>query len=295
MNISYFRVADLIFKVSLPQGKNSEKLLPAFSPFVCNFQAEDELLFHFSAGDVSIPSADSPVLEESVNDLGYVRLQKAGEGYRIELRSRIDSAVHLMYSDTAFTRVEAEICWEDPYVSHVLTSLLRIVCSQAVLNHGGIALHAAAVIYQKQAYLFMGCSGTGKSTHARLWQKAFEGCELLNDDNPIVRIKGDQVWAYGTPWSGKTPCYRNLSYPVGGIARLNQSAENKFFPQQDVGAFTTLLPGCSVIRQDNGLYDELCDTLVALTKLVPTGRLSCRIDEDAAWVCLHGFKKITKQ
>ena len=77
-------------------------------------------------------------------------------------------------------------------------------------------------------YLFLGHSGTGKSTHARQWLAAFDDAWLLNDDNPIVRVMEDgEVRVYGSPWSGKTPCYNNAYARVRGIVKLSQAPHNK--------------------------------------------------------------------
>ncbi len=76
--------------------------------------------------------------------------------------------------------------------------------------------------------MFLGPSGTGKSTHASLWLENVEGTELVNDDNPVVRILDDgSIKVYGSPWSGKTPCYLNVNYPLGGIVNLIQASHNK--------------------------------------------------------------------
>ena len=57
--------------------------------------------------------------------------------------------------------------------------------------------------------MLLGKSGTGKSTHSRLWLKYIPDTKLLNDDNPAVRIMDNNtIMIYGTPWSGKTPCYK---------------------------------------------------------------------------------------
>ena len=63
----------------------------------------------------------------------------------------------------------------------------------------------------------MGKSGTGKSTHSRLWLENVPGATLLNDDNPIVRLTLVGAIVYGSPWSGKTPCYKNESAPLAGV------------------------------------------------------------------------------
>ncbi|MBO6066250.1 MAG: transposase, partial [Lachnospiraceae bacterium] len=89
-------------------------------------------------------------------------------------------------------------------------------------NHVHLLMHASVTMHAGKGYLFLGKSGTGKSTHSQLWINNIEGCELLNDDNPVLRVEDDgSVRVYGSPWSGKTPCYRNLDVPVGAIVDLH--------------------------------------------------------------------------
>ena len=128
-------------------------------------------------------------------------------------------------------------------------------------------------------------SGTGKSTHASLWLKHIAGSELLNDDNPTVRIVGGEPVAYGTPWSGKTPCYRQLAFPIDGIVRLVQAPSNRFKLLEDIDAFIAIYPGCSVIAEDMALCNGLYDTLVSLAGLVRVGTLECLPDREAALLC----------
>ena len=111
------------------------------------------------------------------------------------------------------------------------------------------------------------------------------GCELLNDDNPTIRLTDEGCMVYGTPWSGKTPCYKDKRCLLAGMARLKQARENRFFLQEDIGAFAAVLPGCSVIRKDAAHYDALCATLVELVGKVRTGLMLCLPNKDAAIVC----------
>ena len=107
-----------------------------------------------------------------------------------------------------------------------------------------------------------------------------------------VRRVGDGAVAYGTPWSGKTPCYRNLSYPIGGMVRLSQAPANRFVRRREVDAFVVLYPGCSVITDDERLNGALCDTLARLTERVTVGTLECLPDEAAARLCWQNLYAI---
>lgn len=66
----------------------------------------------------------------------------------------------------------------------------------------GLEVHACGMVdSQGRGYLFLGSSGTGKSTMARLWQGQ-TGVTVLSDDRIILRQKGGDFWMHGTPWHG---------------------------------------------------------------------------------------------
>jgi hypothetical protein len=91
--------------------------------------------------------------------------------------------------------------------------------------------------------------------------------------------------AYGTPWSGKTPCYKNECYPVAGIARLQQAGTNRFTPLEGPDAFAALLPSCSAIRQDAHLQEALYHTLIRISEQVSVGWMECLPEQAAAREC----------
>jgi hypothetical protein len=146
--------------------------------------------------------------------------------------------------------------------------------------------HAAAVSLDGKGYMFLGKSGTGKSTHARLWIQNLHGVELMNDDNPAVSVKPDgTAVVYGTPWSGKTPCYKNISAPLGGIVLLSQAPYNKIARLNGIGAYAAIVPSISGKRWDSKLADGLHDTENALATNIPVWHLDCLPDADAAHLC----------
>lgn len=283
-----YQVADYIFEVVLPQGMRAEEMLPSFRDFVCT--EEGPLLFRFDATAEGNGSEVVELLDESVNDMGHVKVWRTTEGYQIEAHHELCEQTHVVTADREFRHIRAAIRWEARYAEQMLSSLLRIVFSQAMLREEGIGIHASAVTHKGKAYLFLGKSGTGKSTHARLWLQHIPGTELINDDNPAIRIKEGTAYAYGTPWSGKTPCYRNVCYPIGGIARLRQAPHNRFRQLDDVEAFMALLPGCAVIKQDTALYDALCNKLTWLAENITIGMMECLPDGEAALCMGEGLR-----
>ena len=163
---------------------------------------------------------------------------------------------------------------------------LMIMFAMASACLGTVLFHAAAVSLEGRGYMFLGKSGTGKSTHARLWLQNIPGTELMNDDNPAVRIKADgTAVVYGTPWSGKTPCYRNICAPIGGIVLLSQAPYNKIVRLNGIGAYAAVVPSISGKRWDSRIADGLHETENMLASSIPVWHLDCLPDADAALIC----------
>ena len=56
-----------------------------------------------------------------------------------------------------------------------------------------------------------------------MWLRCIPGCDLMNDDNPVVRVIDGEAMIYGSPWSGKTPCYRQVKAPLGAITQIDRA------------------------------------------------------------------------
>lgn len=292
-NEYYFRVAGLLFSVALPDGWDVETILPSFHPFRCKTCSEEKAIFRVLATTQSFADDGkrTELLEDSPNDIGRTRLFRSTDGYCVEINNDTtqNGLVHTMITDPHFESATAYIRPEDLSMGAVLSSMVRFLFAQAVLEHDGVFVHASCVSMEGKSYLFLGKSGTGKSTHARQWLQAFPDCRLLNDDNPALRIEDGKVMVYGTPWSGKTSCYKNEGYPVAGIARLRQAKTNSFSLLEGPEIFAALLPSCSAIRQDAGLLEALYCTLIQIAEQVTVGCMECLPNIDAARVCYNSL------
>lgn len=171
-----------------------------------------------------------------------------------------------------------------------IDNALMVLYALATANQGTVLFHASAVNYEGRGYMFLGKSGTGKSTHAGLWVKHIEGAVLMNDDNPVVRISDGIATVYGSPWSGKTACYRNVSSPLGGIVLLSQAPYNKIQRLEGLEAYVALMSSISGKRWDKGIADGLYQTENYLASHVPMWHLECLPDEEAAIVCQTTIK-----
>ena len=153
----------------------------------------------------------------------------------------------------------------------------------AAVARQAAAIHSSVISLNGGAVLFLGESGTGKSTHTRLWREHIPGAELLNDDSPIIRATDSEALVHGSPWSGKTPCYRNESCPIAAVVRLSQAPHNRIRRLRPIESIGALLPSAPpAFARDERLSDDTCGLLSRLIAQVPVYHLECLPDAAAA-------------
>lgn len=160
-----------------------------------------------------------------------------------------------------------------------------------LLEHGGFMLHSSAVAVDGRAYLFSAPSGTGKSTHTRLWREVFgERAIIINDDKPALRIINGEVIAYGTPWSGKSDLNENMGVPVGGICVLERSEVNFIEPLDEAAAVFAIL-NQTLRPKGERLMSSLLGLLDEVIGRTPVWRMGCNISPEAARMAYEAMSK----
>lgn len=152
-------------------------------------------------------------------------------------------------------------------------------------------MHGSAIMYKGKAYIFIAPSGTGKSTHTRLWKERFgDDVTIINDDKPFLTFRGDKVYVCGTPWRGKHNIGQNIECELGGICILTRGGYDEICCISPADAVQ------DVIRQSNlHWYKE--NTLLALElidkllQLVPVYHLACTPTIDAVEICCKEIVK----
>ena len=196
--------------------------------------------------------------------------------------------------DADFTRGMLHIDADCQDVRFCIDNGLMLMYAFRTASLMTLEMHAAVVVRrgdEAKGYLFLGHSGTGKSTHARQWLAAFEDAWLLNDDNPILRVMDNgEVRVYGSPWSGKTPCYKTESAPVGGIIKLSQAPENKIQTISLPQAYAYMLSSASGLKMAQTMADNMFETIKHIITHIPCYHLACLPNEEAARVCWAGVQ-----
>lgn len=292
-----FEVAGLHFEVLLPQRCLTEEYIPSFTPFLVSSSGDrsaENLIF--KARSVSIPISyhpDAALLSEDFGAFGDTcRLLEYGSNYFLDLRYLSGGGMHQMRMSRDFSQAHIFIDWQDPFAGQAISFFLMFAYAQRCVLYNTILLHASVVVKDSIGVAFLGKSGTGKSTHSSLWVRYLDGICLLNDDNPALYFceNSQEVFISGTPWSGKTHCYKNRMVKLGALVRLEQSSENQFSWLSKADSLLCVLPGCSSLRWNFEHYMLLCDLVEKLAENVAIGYLKCLPNKSAVQLCYEQIK-----
>lgn len=159
-----------------------------------------------------------------------------------------------------------------------------------LLDDDILLFHGSVVAVDGQAYLFTAKSGTGKSTHVRLWRQFFgDRAVMVNDDKPLMKVGKDSVTVYGTPWDGKHHLSSNIAVPLKAICHLTRGSENKIEAITPFDACQTLLQQTFMPEQPEKKI-KMLQLVNMLSENVKLYRLACNMDPDAAVVAYNGMK-----
>lgn len=276
-----YLIGDCLFRVAGQQLNTAVAALEGFGVFVAGRTGQP--LFGIAHQSHRVDSEPMHELYRCSTDYAELLFGTWQEGYALEQTGRDDSRLLLRQ------RVGEPVLWlQGDLFPILLRFALWVAYGLAALEQGRMALHGSCICKDGKAFLFLGESGTGKSTHTRLWRENIAGSVLLNDDSPIVAVEEDGVYVYGSPWSGKTPCYRCERYPLGGVVRLVQAPYNRMDRLNPIQAYAAVHPSCPpMFAYDARLYDEVSRLLGGLIARVPFFRLACRPDREAALLSCH--------
>jgi len=173
----------------------------------------------------------------------------------------------------------------------MLYYLLRWACCIAFLHRQTLGFHSSTIVYENKSVLFLGKSGTGKSTHSQLWLDNIEGSELLNDDAPFVQISDNKVFTWGTPWSGKTHCLKNFSAQTAAFVLLEQAPFNKIHKLSLYEALAVILGASRFFYfNDEFFTDKNYEIISEILKKVPVYYMQCLPTAAAAQLVFDTLK-----
>ena len=295
-NLHKYTVAGHTFAVSLPSGYSEEEYLPAYIPFR-DESSDASILFALRLETTdSLKSLSPGKVVDCLNDeapyFWLFESEEAGYPYNFGLsytRTHPDCIVKAS-ADMKDNVVYVPSAYAERLSEFALSNAMMLLYTFRTNPYDTLMVHASVVNHDSGAYMFLGRSGTGKSTHSRLWLENIEGTELLNDDNPVIRVHDGEVFVYGTPWSGKTPCYKNEVLPLNAVVRLSQAPFNRITKLSPLQSYASLMPACSSMRWDSVSTEALHKTVEKVIMKVSCWHLECLPDADAANVCHDAVK-----
>ena len=166
--------------------------------------------------------------------------------------------------------------------------------SEAILEFDTFLMHGSVMAVDGQAYMFTAPSGTGKSTHSRLWRELLgDRAVMVNDDKPLLRVTDSGVIAYGTPWNGKHHLGSNIGVPLKAVAILHRSEQNSVVSAERTRVYPVMMqqiyrPADPIkMVKTVQLFDKVLDN-VALFELY------CNMEPEAAEISYRALKGTDK-
>lgn len=211
----------------------------------------------------------------------------------LSLRFDGDDKAHWMCASRDWRVVKTDCTVDTESGRKALEDFIMISFIYSSASCGTVLIHASSVAVGAEGVVFTGPSGIGKSTHSRLWLRHVEGSRLLNDDQPALRVMpGGEVFVCGTPWSGKTSCYRNERARLKAVFRMRQAGCNRAVRLGGVEAFCALIDNTSLIRSDRDSFAQISGTLADIAGKVPVYDFHNRPEAEAAAMSYGLFSSV---
>ena len=267
--VKNYVIADFPVRISFSErNRNDVCLLPSFSPFLHN---------------------DDEVMEALLFNLIVDRIVDGGWQFIVKDINGKECALLIANSD--FTKCRCALKGNYSMRHFGLNNVIMLIFAFAGSKRDTVLIHASLVRKDGWGYAFIAKSGTGKSTQVSMWLRHIPGCDLMNDDNPIIRIIDGKPYIYGSPWSGKTPCYRNVKARLGAVTRIDRAQANSIDKLKPVEAFVSVLPSCSSMKWDTYTYNSLCDIVTRIVETTDIYILHCLPDKESAIICHDTISK----
>ena len=178
---------------------------------------------------------------------------------------------------------------QDPDVPHSRGYLESLAIYRKIAEqmaaHDGFLAHGAVIALEGCAYMFCAPSGTGKTTHLRLWQALYPDAVVINGDKPLIRQKDGKMYAFGTPWAGKEGLQTNAGAPLCGICVLSRAKQNSMTPIARDKVMAAIAP--HVYFPTDQSAAQTLSLLAALSSTVPVFSLYCNTQQEAARLSHH--------
>ena len=290
----YFKIAEFNIGITFKKSRyNDLSLIESLVPFRIKKPSE-RLFFHLTVDDDLKPAEHQKrdrIREFETGNGNTTVDHLANGGYQYIIKDLKENSCCLLQTNNNFSDCRCALNGNYDMRSFGLNNALMLIFAFAGSFKQTLLIHASLVRHKGYGYAFIAKSGTGKSTHVSLWLKHIPECDLMNDDNPIVRILDGKAYIYGSPWSGKTPCYRNIKAPLGAITRIDRADANSVKKLNPIESFASLLPSCSSMKWDKEIFNNVCNTITKVIETTGIYVVHCLPNREAAIICHDSIVK----
>ena len=274
--------------------ENDDVFEERLSDYIVNNDKESDVF-------ISVVKTSSDINVQSEN---LVKLSDIAYFYSTENKDIVfyyDSAIEKVVAKVEFSKSysKIDVCLYDLKNNHIsddcmlMFNVLNSAVCYFVQMKNGFVFHSSSICSGGQGIAFSAKSGTGQSTHTKLWLENIPGTFILNDDTPIIFLgKDNKFYISGTPWAGTTGINHNSTVPLKAIVFLERGQENAITPLSPQEAIKPFFEGIRTPLTDE-MFSACLDTLNKLFSKVPAYRLKCNMDPEAAIVardCIFGNK-----
>ena len=254
------------------------RLQESIKPFLYAGPEMDPVCIHVVCGMENAPVPSCP---------------KSGEDLLLEYYMEKDRILCLSkgsigcYLATAVCSLDYKniVCYLDNQHASALSSvgsLLRLIPTKTILQkRDTYFFHASQVAVQGKGILFLGPSGTGKTTQAKLW-KTFRSAQIICNDRTLIR----NGQTYGYPLDGSEPVISGETFPLGSLVLLEQAPENHIRQPKPREALLRLMPQVVFDQWNQDAVTAATQQLLDLIQQYPVYILHCTPTQDAV-TCLE--------
>ena len=216
--------------------------------------------------------------------------------YKAPAARQEELTIHTTQEDIERERAESEkerlaeglppCRFDDGYIESLC--VYRKISTEMALRHNTMLMHGSAIAVDGNAYMITAASGTGKSTHTRLWRELYgHRAVMINDDKPLVKVlpglsaENPDITIYGTPWNGKHGIGTNTSAPLKAICILERGDTNEVCRLEAAEAYAAILS--QTFRPKDITADINTYRMMAyLVENIGVYRIRCNMDINAA-------------
>lgn len=272
----YYEVAGLIIKIE----SNNSKPLKHLSNFLLKSHQDVHLdisiitkkVIEVPSGDIVFKQDATTVIKKTSDQLGF-------------------AICIIDFSGKTLLRMDVEQDWRKVQITccdideegyfHMVHGMIGVAFRYALFNFDGLVIHSSTLKWNGKGLMFSAPSGTGKSTHVKLWQKYLDDVIVINDDSPAIRMIDNKPYVYGTPWCGSKSIHSNDFAPLAAIVLLEQAPNNMILRLNTQKAVLNLLPRVFSPYFDQNMMRKCMNIFERIMVSIPIYLLQCRPDKEA--------------